>query len=49
MALFGIAIMSEFLYALQHYSDVVFVLLLIGRVEEYIGKVTHGEVVNISP
>jgi hypothetical protein len=28
---------------------VVFVLLLIGRVDEYIVKVAHGEVVNIRP
>jgi hypothetical protein len=49
LALFGLAIYSEFLSAFQHFSDMVFLLLLIGPVDESIVKVTHGEVVNIGP
>jgi len=44
-----IAIEPEFLKALQHFSGMIFVLILVGRVDEFILKVTDSEVVNIGP
>jgi hypothetical protein len=45
--LLGIAIETVFLELLQHLTHVVLMLLLIGRIDEYVVKVAYREVVNV--
>jgi hypothetical protein len=47
MAHFGLARETKFSLSFQHFSYLLFLLLLLGRVDQYIIKVSHSEFVNV--
>jgi len=49
LALLGLAIQQKFQLALYRFSFVVFLLHIIGQVDEYMVKVMFSEVISIRP